>query len=163
MDDESSFLRAISDSPGNEALLSSYASWLASRDDSRGKYLRLELERLAAEKRLLELESQVQDFGIFNYVDPAWLDRVIPLQIRSPMVGTFHLSRTPDAPPFVQPGDQCRPDTIVGIVEAMKMFNEIPAGVSCVISEVLVQNGQPVEFGQQLFSVNRPPRIFLGG
>ncbi|MGB7323335.1 MAG: biotin/lipoyl-containing protein [Rubripirellula sp.] len=163
MDDDSSFLRAIRDTPGDESLLHSYAVWLTSRNDSRGEYLRLELERVASEKRLLELESKLNGFRLFEGVAPEWLDSVMPLRIRSPMVGTFYVGPNPDAPPFVQPGDFCRPDTIIGIVEAMKVFTEIPAGMSCVIANVLVRNEQTVEYGQQLFDVNRPPRIFAGG
>ena len=163
MDDEPSFLRAIRDSPDDESLLHLYAEWLTTQNDSRGEYLRLELERVASEKRLIELESKLHGFGIFEGVDPSWLDNIIPLQIRSPMVGTFYLAPNPDAAPFVQRGDMCRPDTIIGIVEAMKVFNEIPAGMSCVISDVLVGIEQTVEFGQKLFAVDRPPRIFAGG
>ncbi|QDT10520.1 biotin/lipoyl-containing protein [Planctomycetes bacterium K23_9] len=163
MDDEHSFLRAIHDSPGDEALLQSYADWLSSQSDSRGEYLRLELERVAGEKRLLELEGRLQSFGVFEGVDPRWLDSVIPLQIRSPLVGKFYVAPDPDAPPFVQPGDLCRPDTIIGIVESMKIFNEIPAGMSCVITDVLVRNEQTVDYGHQLFDVGRPPRVFAGG
>jgi acetyl-CoA carboxylase biotin carboxyl carrier protein len=73
--------------------------------------------------------------------------------IESPMVGTFYTSSAPDAPPFVATGSVVHPETIVGIIEAMKVFTEIPAGVSGTIVEVLARNGQPVEFGQPLFRV----------
>src|SRR5262249_29413562 len=69
------------------------------------------------------------------------------------MVGTFYTSSAPDAPPFVTTGSVVHPDTIVGIIEAMKVFTEIPAGVSGTIVEILAKNGQPVEFGQALFRV----------
>jgi len=75
------------------------------------------------------------------------------LVIESPMVGTFYTSSAPDAPPFVTTGSVVHPDTIVGIIEAMKVFTEIPAGVSGTIVEILAKNGQPVEFGQALFRV----------
>jgi acetyl-CoA carboxylase biotin carboxyl carrier protein len=74
--------------------------------------------------------------------------------IRSIMVGTFFAAPNPDAPPFVKVGDHVGPDTIVCIIEAMKVFNEIPAGVSGRIVAVLVQNGDPVEYGQPLFKVD---------
>lgn len=74
--------------------------------------------------------------------------------IRSIMVGTFFAAPTPDAPPFVKVGDHVGPDTIVCIIEAMKVFNEIPAGVSGRIVAVLAQNGDPVEYGQPLFKVD---------
>jgi acetyl-CoA carboxylase biotin carboxyl carrier protein len=73
--------------------------------------------------------------------------------IESPMVGTFYSSSSPDAPPFVNVGSAVRPDTTVCIIEAMKVFTDIPAGVSGTIAEVLVKNGQAVEFGQPLFRV----------
>jgi len=73
--------------------------------------------------------------------------------VESPMVGTFYASSDPDSPPFVQVGDKVSPDTVVCIIEAMKVFNEVKAGVSGVIERVLVDNAQPVEFGQKLFAV----------
>lgn len=75
------------------------------------------------------------------------------LTIKSPTVGTFYSSPSPDDPPFVTVGSRVQPDTIVCLVEAMKVFNQIPAEVSGIISEVLVQNGDSVEFGQPLFRV----------
>jgi len=75
------------------------------------------------------------------------------IEIVSPMVGTFYSSASPDTPEFVKKGDAVRNDTVVCIVEAMKLFNEIEAEVEGEIIEVLVQNGQLVEFGQPLFKV----------
>jgi acetyl-CoA carboxylase biotin carboxyl carrier protein len=74
--------------------------------------------------------------------------------IESPMVGTYYASSSPDAPPFVSVGASVRPDSTVCVIEAMKVFTDIPAGVSGTITEVLVKNGQPVEFGQPMFRVN---------
>lgn len=71
--------------------------------------------------------------------------------IKSPMVGTFYAASSPDSPPLVSPGSTIRKDSIVCIIEAMKVFTEIPAGSAGTIAEVLVQNGQAVEFGQPLF------------
>jgi acetyl-CoA carboxylase biotin carboxyl carrier protein len=75
------------------------------------------------------------------------------LVIRSPMVGTFYAAATPETPPFVKVGDQVGPETTVCIVEAMKVFNEIPAECAGRIVAVLAQNGDPVEFNQPLFRV----------
>jgi acetyl-CoA carboxylase biotin carboxyl carrier protein len=72
------------------------------------------------------------------------------------MVGTFYTASSPDSPPFVKVGDQVGPDTVVCIVEAMKVFNEIPAECSGKVAAVLVDNGAPVEFGQKLFRVDKP-------
>jgi acetyl-CoA carboxylase biotin carboxyl carrier protein len=74
--------------------------------------------------------------------------------IKSPMVGTFYAQSDPDSPPYVKVGDHVGPDTTVCIVEAMKVFNQIPAELSGKIVAVLVENGQSVEFGQPLFKVN---------
>jgi len=73
--------------------------------------------------------------------------------VRSPMVGTFYAAPDPESPPFVKVGDHVGPDTIVCIVEAMKVFNQIPAEVSGRITAVLVENGSSVEFGQPLFKI----------
>jgi acetyl-CoA carboxylase biotin carboxyl carrier protein len=74
--------------------------------------------------------------------------------IKSPMVGTFYTAPDPESPPFVKVGDHIGPDTTVCIVEAMKVFNQIPAEVSGRIIAVLAENGAPVEFGQPLFRVD---------
>ena len=73
--------------------------------------------------------------------------------ITSPIVGTFYASPSPDAAPFVKVGDQIGPETVVCIVEAMKVFNEVPAEISGKIAAVLVESGDAVEFGQPLFKV----------
>jgi len=73
--------------------------------------------------------------------------------IKSPMVGTFYTAANPESPPFVKVGDHVGPDSVVCIIEAMKVFNEIPAEVAGQIAAVLVENGAPVEFGQPLFKV----------
>ena len=75
------------------------------------------------------------------------------LLIRSPMVGTFYAAADPDSPPYVKVGDHVGPETTVCIVEAMKVFNQIPAEVAGRIIAVLVENGAPVEYGQPLFKV----------
>jgi acetyl-CoA carboxylase biotin carboxyl carrier protein len=74
--------------------------------------------------------------------------------VKSPMIGTYFASASPDTPPFVKVGDHVGPTTTVCIVEAMKVFNEIPAEASGLIVAVLVENGEPVEFGQPLFKVD---------
>jgi acetyl-CoA carboxylase biotin carboxyl carrier protein len=73
--------------------------------------------------------------------------------IESPMVGTYYTSRAPDSPPLVTVGSVVHPGTIVCIIEAMKVFTDIPAGVAGTIVEVLAKNGQAVEYGQSLFRV----------
>jgi acetyl-CoA carboxylase biotin carboxyl carrier protein len=73
--------------------------------------------------------------------------------VESPMVGTYYSSSAPDSPPFVSVGSVVQPSTTLCIIEAMKVFTDIPAGVSGTIAEILVKSGQPVEFGQPLFRV----------
>jgi acetyl-CoA carboxylase biotin carboxyl carrier protein len=75
--------------------------------------------------------------------------------IKAPMVGTFYRAPAPDAPPFIEVGQSIRNETIVCILEAMKVMNEIKSGISGVVSEIMVENGQPVEFGQPLFKVKK--------
>ena len=70
------------------------------------------------------------------------------------MVGTFYRSSSPDTPPFVNVGDHIGPDTTVCLVEAMKVFNEIPAGISGKVIAILVENEEPTEFGQPLFKID---------
>lgn len=73
------------------------------------------------------------------------------IEIKSPMVGTFYRAPSPGAKPYVEIGDALKPGDVVCIIEAMKLMNEIKAEVGGKISEILVENGQPVEFGQVLF------------
>ncbi len=75
------------------------------------------------------------------------------VEICSPMVGTFYRSPAPDEPPFVSVGDRVSPGQTVCILEAMKLMNELEAEVSGEIVDILVQNGEPVEFNQPLFKI----------
>ena len=73
--------------------------------------------------------------------------------VTSPIVGTFYSAPAPDADPYVQPGDRVRKGQVLCIVEAMKLMNEIESDVDGVVVEVYPKNGQPVEFGEQLFAI----------
>jgi acetyl-CoA carboxylase biotin carboxyl carrier protein len=75
------------------------------------------------------------------------------IDIKSPMIGTFYRSPSPEAAPYVDSGTNVGSETVVCIIEAMKVMNEIKAEVKGVITQVLVENGKPVEFGQPLFKV----------
>ena len=74
-------------------------------------------------------------------------------EIKSPMVGTFYRAPNPGAKPFVEVDDEIKPGDVVCIIEAMKLMNEIKSEVSGKIVEILVENGEPVEYGQPLFLV----------
>jgi acetyl-CoA carboxylase biotin carboxyl carrier protein len=74
--------------------------------------------------------------------------------LRSPMVGTFYASPSPDAPPFIKVGQQVKAGQTLGIIEAMKMFNPIEAEVSGTVTAILVETGQPVEFDEPMFVIS---------
>jgi acetyl-CoA carboxylase biotin carboxyl carrier protein len=73
--------------------------------------------------------------------------------VKSPMVGTFYRSSAPGSPPFVEIGSPIKEGDTLCIIEAMKLLNEIDSDVSGVVKQILVENGQPVEFGQPLFVI----------
>lgn len=106
-------------------------------------------------------QHRSQAFGRRSESDPAQEARINGSQkelsgesITSPMVGTFYGSPSPEDPPFVKVGDRVEASTIVCIIEAMKVMNEVKANMSGVVAEVLVENGQPIEFGTKLFRIN---------
>lgn len=75
------------------------------------------------------------------------------VEIKSPMIGTFYRSPSPEAAAYVEVGSQVNPDTVVCIIEAMKVMNEIKAEVKGVVTEILVENAKPVEFSQPMFRI----------
>ena len=75
------------------------------------------------------------------------------IEIKAPMVGTFYRAPSPESAPYVEMGSEVNADSVVCIIEAMKVMNEIKAEVKGVITQVLAENGKPVEFGQTLFKV----------
>jgi acetyl-CoA carboxylase biotin carboxyl carrier protein len=76
------------------------------------------------------------------------------LEIKSELVGTFYSRPSPEAEPYIKVGGKVTPTTVVGLIEAMKLYNDVQAGCSGVIAEILVENQQPVEYGQVLFRVD---------
>jgi acetyl-CoA carboxylase biotin carboxyl carrier protein len=76
-------------------------------------------------------------------------------EFKSPLVGTFYRSAKPDADPFVNVGDELNPEKVVCIIEAMKVMNEIKAEMNGVVREILVKNGQAVEFGEPMFLIEK--------
>jgi acetyl-CoA carboxylase biotin carboxyl carrier protein len=75
------------------------------------------------------------------------------LEIKSPMIGTFYRAPSPESASYVEVGTEVNPDTVVCIIEAMKVMNEIKAEAKGVISQVMIENAKPVEFGQPLFKL----------
>ncbi len=102
----------------------------------------------SSEKHLNEPVSTVAPAQSIEIVD----DKSVHL-IKSPMVGTFYSAPSPDAPSYAEVGTTVGPKTIVCIVEAMKLMNEIEAEISGEVVEVLAENGQLVEYGQPLFKI----------
>ena len=75
------------------------------------------------------------------------------LEIKSPMIGTFYRAPSPESAPYVEVGTEVNPETVVCIIEAMKVMNEIKAEAKGVITQAMVENAKPVEFGQPLFKI----------
>ena len=75
------------------------------------------------------------------------------LEIKSPMIGTFYRAPSPESAAYVEIGTEVSPETVVCIIEAMKVMNEIKAETKGIITQVLIENGKPVEFGQALFRI----------
>src|SRR3989449_5526276 len=80
------------------------------------------------------------------------------VDIKSPMIGTFYRAPSPESAPYVDVGSEVNPETVVCIIEAMKVMNEIKAEAKGVVTQILVENAKPVEFGQPLFKI-RPTRF----
>ena len=85
--------------------------------------------------------------GLANASSPA------ELEIKSPMIGTFYRAPSPESANYVEVGSEVNPDTVVCIIEAMKVMNEIKAEVRGIVTELLIDNAKPVEFGQPIFKV----------
>src|SRR5438132_2499710 len=107
--------------------------------------------------------SQADDLG---YIPPMAVTTIAPnpisaahspangeLEIKSPMIGTFYRAPSPEAANYVEVGSEVNADTVVCIIEAMKVMNEIKAEAKGVVTQVLVDNAKPVEFGQPLFKI----------
>jgi len=79
------------------------------------------------------------------------------LEIKSPMIGTFYRAPSPEAGNYIELGSEVNPDTVVCIIEAMKVMNEIKAEMKGIVTQVLVENAKPVEFGQPMFKIRPTP------
>ncbi|MCC5638624.1 acetyl-CoA carboxylase biotin carboxyl carrier protein [Nostoc sp. CHAB 5844] len=100
------------------------------------------------------LDSAVTGAGVQMSVNaPSTIDKRL-VEVASPMVGTFYRAPAPGETPFVEVGDRVRQGQTVCIIEAMKLMNEIEAEVSGQVMEILLQNGEPVEYGQPLMRIN---------
>ena len=103
-----------------------------------------------------------EETPVLNYIQPA-PGTALPappaaaanaeLEIKSPMIGTFYRAPSPEAASYIEVGSEVSPETVVCIIEAMKVMNEIKAEARGVITQVMVENAKPVEFGQPLFKL----------
>ena len=110
--------------------------------------IRLSRETVAVQKTVAPITAEPVDNAVAKEAPPAKT-----AMISAPMPGTFYTSGAPELPPFVKEGDHVGVGTVVCIVEAMKVMNEVKSEITGVVSKVLVQNGSPVEFGQPLFEI----------
>ncbi len=110
--------------------------------------------------------SSIEEAQTLTYVQPqvalANTTTVVPqpvapvineLDIKSPMIGTFYGAPSPESVPYIEVGAEVNPDTVVCIIEAMKVMNEIKAEAKGIVTQVMVENAKPVEFGQALFKI----------
>jgi acetyl-CoA carboxylase biotin carboxyl carrier protein len=91
--------------------------------------------------------------GVAAALAPAAAAASPELEIKSPMIGTFYRSPSPESAAYIEVGAEVNPDTVVCIIEAMKVMNEIKAEAKGIITQILVENAKPVEFGQPLFKL----------
>jgi uncharacterized protein (TIGR02996 family) len=159
--DDASFLQALQRDPDNEGIRLAYLNWLEQNSDNRSVYFRLMAERQQVQQKLSEIDSQLAEHG--RRIDDDWIDTVFPLRVRSKLVGRFYAKPVPDAPPYVQVGELVAPDTIIGLIEHMKVFSEVTAGLAGIITAVLVETGDSVDYNQMLLKLKRPPRPVPGG
>lgn len=116
-----------------------------------GVKLKIKRERFM---RSFEIESQnVKQAGSLAEAKEEAEDTQRLITITSPIVGVFHRSPSPEAPPFVEAGSTVKKGQVLCIVEAMKLMNEIESDADGVISKILIENGQPVEYGEPLFLI----------
>ena len=127
--------------------------------ESRG-LVELEIEQQGLRIRLKKAGAGASPQGVESTAQgpqpasaQAAVDESQRVRIKSPMVGTFFRAPAPDAPPFMEVGQDVEVGQVVCIIEAMKLMNEIKSETTGHVIEVLVQNGDPVEFGQPLFTV----------
>ncbi len=127
----------------------------------------LEIEKEGMRIRLKKTSSGIEGFsgpivverqnaadaGIKQISEPAKQAQVKTVEIKSPMVGTFYRAPSPEAAPYVEVGQNIEPGQVICIIEAMKLMNEIKSEVKGKILEVLVDNAEPVEFGQPVFLI----------
>jgi acetyl-CoA carboxylase biotin carboxyl carrier protein len=127
------------------------------KKNNEGVIVKREIAQVESNQLVEPMAPIIESVSVQEVVkeEVAKIDDANLVKVTSPMVGTFYASPTPDADPYVSIGNKVSANTVVCIVEAMKLFNEIEAEVDGEIVEVLVKNGQLVEYGQPLFLVKK--------
>ena len=113
----------------------------------------MEKEGFKIKLRRASREGKSEEVQVQHYLPPVAPVPASDPEIKSPMIGTFYRKPSPESESYVEVGDTVTADTVVCIVEAMKVMNEIKAEMSGVVTEILVEDSRPVEFGQPLFRV----------
>ena len=127
-------------------------------DDGRRLKLRRAEDRVVTTAVPMHVPAAVPMAAVAASAAPAAAPEARPANVtefKSPLVGTFYRSAKPDSDPFVNVGDEVGPEKVLCIIEAMKVMNEIKAEMSGVVREILVKNGQAVEFGEPMFLIEK--------
>jgi len=127
-------------------------------DDSRRLKLRRQEDRVVTTAVPMAVPAAVPMAAAPSAAAPAAAEAARPsnlTEFKSPLVGTFYRSAKPDSDPFVNVGDEINPEKVICIIEAMKVMNEIKAEMGGIVREILVKNGQAVEFGEPMFLIEK--------
>ena len=127
-------------------------------DDGRRLKLRRAEDRVMTTAVPLAMPAAVPMASLAPSAAPGSAEAARPsnvIDFKSPLVGTFYRSGKPDSEPFVNVGDEVGPEKVLCIIEAMKVMNEIKAEMTGIVREVLVKNGQAVEFGEPMFLIEK--------
>lgn len=123
--------------------------------------LRIKIKKgISGVPEITEEKYTIQPTGVAPTAVPAKgaeVPTINRVEIKAPMVGTFYRAPAPDAPPFVEVGDEIEPGQVICIIEAMKLMNEIKAEIKGKVVEIAVENAEPIEFGQTLFLIEPTP------
>jgi biotin carboxyl carrier protein len=151
--DEQTFLDLLRNDPDNEQVRSDFCKWLGEIGDERAEIAHLLNERWRLKKRLREVDESLTRW---RWDEEDWMEVAFPLRVLSPSVGRCYLQPSPDKPPYVKVGDFVAANSVVCMIEQMKLFSEVCVEFDGVVAEIAVANGGPVEYNQLLIRLVRP-------